>query len=255
MTSFGVLFIFDFKRRIKSGFTIGYSIIFPMVMILLLGYLLSGNFAEEFTSYDYYSLVMIPFCCTMAMITAAYAGKEESYAKTAYRFLTAPISGGQIFGAKLLSCTITFSVSNMMVLLASKLIWRIQLGSSLPLIAALLTTETFCICAAGLIIGLGMKNFVTVKNFLNLPISVFALIGGSFFPIGTLDPRLQFVFHLSPLTWINRSIFLSIYDNSNTTLYGTTIVLCLVGILFTIIGMKSFNKEEFINGDLPSYKK
>jgi len=255
MTSFGVLFLSDFKRRIKSSFTIGYSVIFPIVMILILGCLLSRKFSENFTGYEYYAWVMMPFCCMMAVVTAAYAGKDDCYAKTAFRLLIAPISEKQIFGAKLLSCTLAFSICNIVVLLISKLIWKIYFGGSLFKVIALLTAETFCICAIGLFIGLGMKNFVTVKNFLNLPICIFAILGGSFFPIGTLNPALQLVFNLSPLTWMNRSIFLSIYDNDSRTLYVTTIVLGIVGILFSIIGMKLFNKEEFLNGDLPSYKK
>ncbi len=255
MLLFKRLFIFDFRRRIGSGFTIGYHLVFPMVLILILGYMLSGKFTEGLTGYGYYTLVVVPFCCTMAIITAAYAGKEESYARTAYRFLTAPISGNQIFGSKLLSCTLTFCICDMLVLIVSKLLWNIYLGDSFLKIAVLLTAETFCVCAAGLYIGLGMKNFITFKNFLNLPICIFAVLGGSFFPIGSMDPVFQFVINLSPLTWTNRSIFLSIYDGSDHTLYITALVLFAAGLLFTILGMRSFKKEEFLNGDLPGYQK
>lgn len=254
MIPFQRLFLFDFKRRMKSGFTLGYNIIFPIVMIWILGLLLSGNYTKKISGYEYYTLVMIPFCCTMAMITAAYAGKEESYAKTAYRYITAPISGYQIFGAKLLSCTIIFSICNLLVLLVGRLLWKIYLGGSILKLVALFTAEAFCVCAAGLYIGLGMKNFITLKNFLNLPIALFAILGGTFFPIGSLHPVLQILIKVSPLTWINRSIFLSIYDGKDVTLLITTIILSVAGILLTIVGMKSFKKEEFLNGDLPGYK-
>ena len=254
MIPFQRLFLFDFKRRVKSGFTIGYNIIFPIIMIWILGTLLSGKYTNKLTGYEYYTLLMIPFCCTMAIITAAYAGKEESYAKTAYRYITAPISGHQIYGAKLLSCTIIFSICNLLVLLVGKVLWKIYLGGSFFQLAVLFTAETFCVCAAGLLIGLGMKNFITVKNFLNIPIVLFAILGGSFFPIGTFHPALQILINVSPLTWINRSIFLSIYDGRDETLLMTTLLLSATGILLTIIGMKSFNKEEFLNGDLPGYK-
>lgn len=255
MSSIQRLFWFDFKKRIKSGFTIGYNIIFPIVMIMILGTLLSGSFTKKLTGYEYYSLVMIPFCCTMAMITSAYAGKEETYAKTAIRYLIAPISEKQIFGAKLLSCTITFSICNMLVLIVSKLLWKVHLEGRFLKLAAILTAEAFCVCAIGLFIGLGMKNFITIKNIINLPISIFAILGGSFFPIGTMNPSFKFIINLSPLTWINRSIFLSIYDFSDATLFITAAALTLIGILFTIFGIQSFKKEEFLNGDLSGYKK
>jgi len=255
MNLFYRLFVFDIKRRAKSGFTIGYNVIFPVVMIFLLGYLLSSNFSNGISSYSYYTLVMIPFCCTMAVITAAYAGKDESYAKTAYRLLVAPVKEQHIFLAKLLSCLIIFSVCNIIVLIAAKLLWHITMGKNIIGVIVLLIAETFCTCAGGLFIGLGMKNFVIVKNFLNIPILVCAVMGGSFYPMGTLNKSVQLIFNLSPLTWINKSIFLSIYDHNDATLWITTFSLCIVGGLFTLAGIKSFNKEEFLNGDLPSYEK
>lgn len=255
MNAWSRLFIFDIKRRAKSSFTIGYNIIFPIVMIFLLGYLLESDFGKKVSSYEYYTLVMIPFCCMMSVITAAYAAKDESYAKTAYRLLVAPVKEQHIFLAKLLSCSITFSICNITVLRAAMLLWRIDTGKNIIGIIILLIAETFCTCAIGLFIGLGMKNFIAVKNFLNLPILIFAIIGGSFYRVGTLDRRVQLLFDLSPLTWINKSIFLSLYDQQYATLWMTSLLLCIVGVLFTLVGIKSFNKEEYLSGDLPSYEK
>lgn len=249
------LLIFDLNRRMKSGFTIGYSIVFPLTMIILLGYLLTDSFTKEFTGYEYYTLVMVPFCCMMAVITAAYAGKEDSYAKTAFRLLIAPISERQIFSTKLVSCTIVFGICNVIVLSIPTLIGNLFLRHNIQIIIVLLTAEAFCVSAIGLYIGLSMKNFITVKNFLNIPICLFAILGGSFYQFGTLNKSISILIYLSPLTWINRSIFLSIYDGNNETLYITTIILFGIGVIFTILGMKSFKREEFINGDLLGYEK
>lgn len=249
------LFLFDGKRRAKSSFTIGYQVIFPIIMILLLGYLLSGQFNEGISSYTYYTLVMLPFCTMMAVITSAYAGIEESYTKTAYRLLVSPVDDTHIFFSKLLSCGVTFSCCNILVLLGAKFLFHISMGVKLWYIIALLVSETFCVCAIGLYIGLGMKNFVYVKNFLNLPIFIFAIVGGSFTPMGSSDKLLRIVFQLSPLTWINRSIFLSLYDSNESVLWITVLILWCVCVLFVYVGIRSFRREDFIDGDLLGFKK
>ena len=255
MKGFGTLFCHDLRRRLKDSFLIGYNIIFPIVMILLLGYLSSGNYGGSFTGYQYYSVVMIPFCVAMAVITAAFACKEDAYKKTAIRFLYAPVSYLQLVLAKLLSCTIVISLCNLIVLLFAWLVLGLPIvGEMIPLLL-MLTAETFAVCSIGLLIGFGMKNFLLIKNILNIPITLAAVLGGVFFPIGTFHPGWRILLNLSPLTWINRGMFLSIYDNNLSLMWRTTIILIAVGIVGTILTVRLFKKEEFIHGNLPGYNK
>lgn len=255
MSSLVALIYYDMKRRTKDGFILGYNIIFPVVLIFLLGYLLSGSYGKEFTSYHYYTIVMLPFCVSMAMITAAYAGKDEAYKKTASRLLFAPISKSRIVISKLISCTILISFCNILVLLISKLVFQLPSLLKLIPVVVLLTAETFCICAIGLFIGLGMKNFILIKNVMNLPVMAAAILGGAFYPISSCHKGLNFVIYLSPLTWINKSIFLFLYDNKANILWNTVVILSLIGVSFTALTVLSFRKEEFIHGDLSGYEK
>ncbi len=255
MTGFFNLFCHDMKRRMKDSFLIGYNIIFPILMIVLLGYLSSESYGRSFTGYQYYSIVILPFCIAMAVITAAYTGKEDTYKKTALRFLFAPISYAQIVAAKLFSCTLVISCCNTLVLIFAFLVFKLPVIAYILPITALLTAETFAVCAIGLFIGLGMKNFVLMKNILNIPICGAAVLAGAFFPLGTFNSRLEFIIKLSPLTWVNRSMFLCIYDKDLRLLWQTASVFILVGIIFTLLAVRLFKKEEFIHGDLPGYDK
>lgn len=245
--------IADLKRRAKDGFVLGYNVIFPVVMILLLGYLTSAGYGKDFTGYQYYSVVMLPFCIAMSMITAAYAGKDEAYKKTAIRFLFSPVSKAFIVLSKLFSCIIIISICNLLVLLFCMMAFHLPVSLSIVSIFVLLSAETLAVCTIGLFIGFGMKNFILIKNVLNIPIVLAAILGGAFYPIGTLNPSFEAVLRLSPLTWINRGMFLAIYDNNSTVLWITSTVLVIVGILFAILTVQLFKKEEFIHGDLPGY--
>ncbi|HWT74486.1 MAG TPA: ABC transporter permease [Mobilitalea sp.] len=249
------MILMDLKRRTKDGFVLGYNIIFPILMIILLGYLTSGNYGKHFTGYQYYSVVMLPFCIAMAMITAAYAGKDEAYKKTAVRFLFSPVSRIQIVLSKLISCALTICICNLVVLIIAKLAFGLPADLGLIPIFLLLASETFAVCAAGLLIGLGMKNFILIKNLLNIPICLAAILAGSFYPIGTLNSRLELVLKLSPLTWMNRSIFLFLYDNNLSLLWKTALIFFVTGLGLTLLAVTFFKKEEFIYGDLPGYEK
>jgi ABC-2 type transport system permease protein len=224
-------------------------------MILLLGYLTSENYGTRFTGYQYYSLVILPFCIAMAIITAAYAGKDDAFSKTAVRLLVAPVSNLQIVLAKLFSCSIVISCCNLLVLLFSLLVLKLPVGKVILPVLLLLSAETFAVCAIGLFIGFGMKNFIVIKNLLNIPIAIAAVLAGAFFPIGSFSRGLGFMIKLSPLTWVNRSLFLCIYDSSQGLLLRTALVCAVVGVVFTLLAGILFKKEEFIHGDLPGYEK
>jgi ABC-type multidrug transport system, permease component len=249
------IFRSEIKRRSRDSFLIGYNIIFPIIMILLLGYLSSKNYGGGFSGYQYYSIVIPPFCIAIAMITVAYAGKDDAYRKTAVRYLYAPVTSINIVMAKLLSCTVVISCCNFLVLIVSWLLFRLPVFRELLPVFLLLTSETFAICAVGLFIGLGMKNFIFIKNIINLPICAAAIMAGAFFPVGSLNTKWELIIKLSPLTWINRGLFLCIYDNNLALLWNTAGVSLLVGMIFTVLAVILFKKEEFIHGDLPGYEK
>jgi len=245
----------DLKHRSKDGFVIGYNIIFPIIMILLMGYLTSANYGKDFTGYQYYTVVMLTFCVAMSIITAAYAGKDDADKKTAVRLLFAPVTKVQIVLTKIISCTIIISFCNLLVLVFAKLVLQLPVAFEIIPVFLLLVAETFVICAIGLFIGFGMRNFIVIKNILNIPILVAAVLAGAFYPIGTLSTGWGLVLRLSPLTWINRGIFLFVYDHASDLLWRTSLVLILVGIGFTILAIGLFKKEEFIHGALPGYEK
>ncbi len=255
MKQLGAMTAFQMRRRATDGFAIGYNIVFPMVLITILGTLGRGRQQGFISSYQYYTLVLLPFCTSMAVITAAYAGKEDAFAHTAMRIIMSPLSNIEIVLAKMISCTVVYSICNGFMIVVTKLIWRVSYQGKMVPVLFLLTATAFCVCSLGVLIGLGMKNFLTVKNVLNIPISLCAIAAGSFFPVGTLNRRLQFLLDLSPLTWINRSIFLCIYDGKSDLLWGVSAALLIAGGVFIWLAMKYFKREEYLNGQLPGSEK
>ena len=83
MNTFFPLLKLGIRRRSRDFFIIFYTVVFPIVIIALLGYLTSTSYGTEFTSYEYYSIVIIPFCLLMGVTSVVYAAADEKRMKTA----------------------------------------------------------------------------------------------------------------------------------------------------------------------------
>ena len=248
MNGFKVLFYYGMKRRIKDSFLISYGVMFPLLLILILGYISTNYYSGEngITSYYYYALVTIPLCTFLSSITLMYVAREESLFKCGERFILSPVDRASIVLSKILPATISTTFYNFLLLLFCRFILKIDFkGKDLEMIVLLLILG-FMSCAIGTFIGLCTKDFLSVKNLVSIPIMVMGILGGSFFPIASLGTGIEIISYFSPLTWINRGIFSMLNDNSMTLYILSVAIALVVGILFTIGAIIKFKKEAFI---------
>lgn len=248
MREFIALFNLGMKKRIKDSFLIGYGVIFPIMLIGILGYMATNYYSGEFgiTSYYYYALVTIPFCTFMGAVTFIYVAKEESISKCGERFIIAPISKLAIIMAKILPATIAMGGYNVILLLICKFIFKVDFKGKILEVLMLLIVLGFLAAALGTFIGLCSKDFMSVKNIVSTPILIMALLGGSFFPIGSLGEIFQKISYISPLTWVNRGLFTMLNDSNNEIYMISIIVVLVLGIIFTAGSIITFKKEAFI---------
>lgn len=254
MSVFKSMLKMNLKRRFCDGFAVGYNLIFPLVMIGLLGFLCKRISYGGISGYQYYTVTMIPFCIMMAITTAAYAGKDDAYAKTAERILLAPVSRRMIVWSKVISCSAVIFLCSILLYCGLCAPAKIDIDT-IGFTSVLFLSLSFAVAAIGTLIGLGMKNFLLLKNVINIPIALFAIMGGTFFRIGTLDAFGNAVLNLSPMRWVNRSIFQLLYGNSYVLLLYVASALLLIGLISTVLTIKTFKKGEYMNGSLPGYEK
>lgn len=253
MTAFTSMLKINMKRRFCDGFAVGYNLIFPIIMIGLLGLLCKKNSYGGISSYQYYAVVMIPFCMIMAVVTAAYAGKDDAYVKTAQRILVTPVSVRAIVWVKIISCSIVIFLCSMLVYAGACVFVKFDIRS-IGLAGLLYLALAFAVAAIGTLIGLGMKNFMILKNILNIPIVLWAILGGTFFQIGTFHAWGNLLLNLSPVHWINRSLFMLLYEKDDSLLLRVVIALAAAGGICSVLAVKTFKKGEYMNGDLPGYE-
>lgn len=248
MNGFMNLMVYGLQRRIKDFFIITYCVVSPLVLILLLGYLATNFFKGDssITSNHYYTLVVLPFYLLTSIITVAYVAKDESFRKIAYRFIIAPVDNSAIVLSKILSCTIVIWFFSSLNLLIVRVVLGVNFGSCTPIILLMFFTETLMASAIGIYLGICIKNFETIKGVLNIPLSVFGLLGGSFFPVGSLGDNFEKATYISPFTWINKGLIAAVYDNNIKILIYLIIITLVIAILFSVLSVISFKKEAFL---------
>lgn len=246
MRYFLPLFKLGVKRRSKDFFVLFYNIVFPIIIIVLLGYLTSKSYGEDFTSYNYYTIVTIPFCVLMGIISVSYAAQDEKISSTSYRYMISPISIEDLVLSKLFSCTIVLSLCNLLTLVLLRGIFQMSFGGNFLAVIFLLMCESIVVSSMGLFLGLVCKNLDMLRNIINIPIVIFGFLGGVFFPVSSLNSVISLIIHISPLTWINRAIVACIYDNNLHLLFNISCIFIVISILMTIFTIKFFKKEVFI---------
>ncbi|MBB6715249.1 ABC transporter permease [Clostridium gasigenes] len=248
MSGFNVLFKMGMKRRIKDSFLISYGTVFPLFLIGILGYMASNYFSGEdgITSYYYYSVVTIPFCIFLESVTLVYVTREESMYKCGERFIIAPISKAAIVLSKIIPSTISIMIYNFILMGICKFLFKVDYCGKFFHLYILFSIVAFMSCAIGTFVGVSTKDFMQIKNFISTPILIMAMLGGSFFPIGSLGRTIEIISYISPLTWINRGIFLMINDNNIKVYFVAVGITLALGIIFTFGAVKRFRREMFL---------
>lgn len=248
MSGFLNLMRYGLSRRLKDFFIIVYNVVAPMLFVLLLGYLATNFFKGDasINSNEYYTITMLPFYILTSIITVAYVAKDENFHKTSYRFIIAPVDNSSIVLSKIFSCTIVILFCNLLNLLIAKLLLGVDFGRGTLTIILMFLVEGFGASALGILLGICIRNFSTIKGIINIPISILGLLGGVFFPAGSLGATFEKVSYISPFTWINKGIISAIYDGNYKILMYSIVVSLLLGIIFSVLSVALFKKEAFL---------
>lgn len=155
MNELKVLFSFGLRRRIRDSFLISYGIIMPLIMILLLGYLASGYYTgiEGISSYSYYTVVSLPLYTFFSSITLIYVAREEQLFNAGSRFIVSPIHRPTLVLYKILPSTLVIFAFNLIVMLACKLLFKVNFQGQFLQVLALLGVFGYMSCSLGTFIG------------------------------------------------------------------------------------------------------
>lgn len=201
---------------------------------------LKGN--RQPGSMDYYAVTMLTLMMLYAAMNGVYAIRNERTANTASRLLGSPVGRYEVLAGKTVGALVVTLLQALVLIIFSRFVLKSYWGDHLTAVFLLVAAEVVMSVSLG--IGLAfVLNGNTVKAVLNVGIPLVAFLGGAYTPIDANDSSLLTLTNLSPLKWINRSIFEVIYSNDFSTVVPAVAFNLALALIFIGIASRAIRRE------------
>jgi ABC-2 type transport system permease protein len=243
MRRFCSIFWMDFVNLFKNPVLVGYNTVFAALMILVLGFLCGGNFADSKNAYQYYTVTFMVYGMLNGAMTASNCFMERDIKHPNLRIIYSPVGGFPIYFSKILS-SFVFDYSLHLVLLAVLCpVLHVTLGSQPVFFILLMAPVEFAAAALGIFFCCVFHCEETTSMLLSNLISLLSVLGGSFFSLDGMGSALAFASRLSPVKWLNDAFFSMACDNSLVYFLPVWVGASAVSVLL-VLGCRLFFRTE-----------
>jgi ABC-2 type transport system permease protein len=237
---------FDFMNILRSPTLVIFNTVFPILLIMVMGFVTKGGYSGDISSYDYYGVTMMIFTALFISLTATNAFMEEKVKSGNTRIVYAPVSKVEIYLSKLISTYILGTVAYSAILLGGQYAFHINFGGK-NLLYFMLLINIFSLfgCSLGTMFCCIFKSEQRANAVMQIALLLFIFFGGLFFPVASLGNVVETISYLSPVKWITECAFRIIYDN-DFSIYLPTVTIVLCGsFLCMMICQLIFKPEEY----------
>lgn len=243
MRRFSAIFKMDLINLFKNPVLVGYNTVFAAGIILIMGYLCGGGYADIKDAYQYYAVTLLIYGMLNGAMTASNCFMERDIKRPNLRIIYSPAGAFPIYFSKILASFVFdyFLHAMLMVLLIPLL--HITLGSRPVFFLLLMAPIEFASAALGIFFCCVFRCEETTSMLLSNVISVLCVLGGSFFSLDGMGSALAFASRLSPVKWINDAFFALACDNS-LALFGPVFLGAAVLSVLLVLGCRLLFKTE-----------
>ena len=237
----------DFMNLLTNPMWIAYAIAFPVLLILILGFLTSGGYGDTITSYDYYGVALMIYGVFNASTFAANSFLEERIKNPNMRIVYSPVRSFYIHFSKVLATTAFCAVMYTVVALFVKFTAGVNYGGfDAWAIFVIMLLAIFFFSSLGVTVCCIIKNESATNSILNLIFTLAAVFGGIFFPVDGLGKAIAAASWASPAKWILTVCLQIIYDKDFSLFLPVCGGLILLGAASVLLCNRFFRGEDFI---------
>lgn len=223
------------------------SIVLPLLLALIMGFITKGLYGSAVTSFDYYAVTMLIFGALNNSTVAANSFMESRIVKANMRLCSAPIPDFYIYLPKIFASFLFGGVCQTATAVVLALLTGTNFGGQhLAFLWLLLMAVNFFAVSVSILMCCIVKNEETVNMLLSTIVMLLCMLGGGFFPMRGLGSVVGILHNLSPVAWIGTAAFRAAYDGSLTLLGQVAGVLLLVSGLCIACTAKLFNREDYL---------
>lgn len=196
------------------------------------------------TSVDYYTISMFTLMGLYGLSLCTELFFTDRKLKTLERISIAKSSKIEIILGKFVGYVGIMAIQLFILFIFSVYIMKANWGNQYWTVGILTFSLIFFTAATSLFLSIFFKNKKLVTNIINLIIPILGLLGGSYIPLSAFQSELlNRLSYLSPLKWMNDSIFYLIFGGSMNPILGTLLINFGLGTLLLVLAIFSFKNK------------
>lgn len=248
MHIFWTLFKQDLYNLLSSKGTLAIFLLFPTVLISLMGFLFDSMYTTSLvSSYDFYGVTMIFFIAMMGSTVPANAFLEKRIRSGNTRIFYSPVSRVAVYSSKILACFLCMAVSLSINVCIFQFTSFVNFGGeNILYVIFLLINFVLFLTLLSSAICVTVHNEELTNIMLSNTMSVLGILSGIFFPIASLGAIFEKIASFSPIKWTIDCVFALIYDGKSANYWWIMLGLCMLSFLLLLIVHKNYRPEDYI---------
>lgn len=233
----------DIINLFKNPVLVGYNTIFSVVMILIMGFLCSGGYADIKDAYQYYIITLLIYGMLNGAMTASNCFMERDIKRPNLRIIYSPVGAFPIYFSKILASFIFDYLLHIASVLILCPLLHVSLGDYPVFFILLMAPVEFASAALGIFFCCVFHCEETTSTLLSTVISILCVLGGSFFSLDGMGSVLAFATRLSPVKCLNDAFFALACDNNLHAFLPVFLAFSFISVLL-VLGCRIFFRTE-----------
>ena len=205
----------------------------------------SLNNETQPSSLDYYTIAEIALIIMYAGMTGLFGIASEKNLRTRDRILISPVRKYEYLIGKTIGGVIGTILQIAIVVLISKYVLKANWGNDIFTVLLIFISQIVMAISIGVGLGFIFNNENVASGILNFMIPIMVFLGGSYMPVdGVGSKTFQAITYLSPVRWVNRSVFDVIYNNNYSKVSTAILINLGIAVVFLAISSLFFRKEN-----------
>ena len=237
----------DTFNLLTNPMWIFFSLMFPLLLVAILGFLTEGLYGDYFTSYDYYGVTFMLFSAMYAATFSANSFMEEKIKQANLRIVYSPIRNWFIPFSKIVATFIFTTIFYTIAAVICHLLFHIRFGSeNLLQIWLLFIGMNLLFSCIGVLMCCIFKSEGVANQILSILTAALAMLSGFIFPIANLGETFVKISRWLPTAKVAQAVFEMIYDQNTASFFPVFSLLLIGSILILGLSIILFRGEEYV---------
>lgn len=248
MIKFLTLFKHDLYNLISSPGILCIFLVFPTILILLMGFLFENLYHTAIVnSYDFYGVTMIFFIAMMGSTVPANIFLEKHIRSGNTRIFYSPVSKIYIYSSKILACFLFMAITLIVNIVIFNGISFVNFGGErIGYVILLIINFVLFLTMLSSAICVTIHSEDITNIILSNSMSVLGFLSGIFFPISSLGAVFEKIASFSPIKWTVDCIFQLIYDGQSNNYWWIMLGLIILSLLLLAVVHHNYRSEDYI---------